>query len=167
MTLADQLEIIDNKIKESQAQYDLDRLAAQISKYSSSDLRKHEYLTGENLGYKPSVLKQAKFDYSPLGKVFNKWLKEVDKKEGLLKRLRNIEGENEEQLKAIVDQGRKQLDVIKNIKTDSKSLKTISFYWIKSRGKKKNQQKLLDVLKKEKYYWSWKTRLCKIWRNKF
>ena len=72
MTLADQLEIIDNKIKESQAQYDLDRLAAQISKYSSSDLRKHEYLTGENLGYKPSVLKQAKFDYSPLGKVFNK-----------------------------------------------------------------------------------------------
>ena len=40
MTLADQLEIIDNKIKESQAQYDLDRLAAQISTYSSSDLKK-------------------------------------------------------------------------------------------------------------------------------
>ena len=107
------------------------------------------------MGYKPSVLKQAKFDYSPLGKVFNKWLKEEDKKEGLLKRLRNIEGKNEEQLKAIVDQGRKQLDVIKNIKTDSKSLKTISFYWIKSRGKKK-QTKTVRCAKKGK-----------IWRNKF
>ena len=66
-----------------------------------------------------------------------------------MKRLRNIEGKNEEQLKAIVDQGRKQLDVIKNIKTDSKSLKTISFYWIKSRGKKK-QTKTVRCAKKGK-----------------
>ena len=50
MTVADQLKIIDNKIKANQAQYDLDRLAAKISAYSSSDLRKYEYLTGEDLG---------------------------------------------------------------------------------------------------------------------
>ena len=71
MTATDQLKIIDNKIKANQAQYDLDRLAAKISAYSSGDLRKYEYLTGEDLGYKPSVFEQAKFDYSSLGNIFN------------------------------------------------------------------------------------------------
>ena len=59
---------------------------------SSGELRKYEYLTGEDLGYRPSVLEQTKFDYSPLGKVFNKGLDDKDdQKEGLLKRLKNIE----------------------------------------------------------------------------
>ena len=97
MTVTDQLKIIDNKIKAYQTQYDLDRLAAKISAYSSGDLRKYEYLTGEDFGYKPSVVEQAKFDYSPLGKFFNKGLNEEDKKEGLLKRLKNIEDKTEEQ----------------------------------------------------------------------
>ena len=39
-------------------------------------------MTGEDLGYKPSVLGQAKFDYSPLGKIFNKGLGKDDQKEG-------------------------------------------------------------------------------------
>ena len=92
MTVTDQLKIIDNKIKANQAQYDLDRLAAKISAYSSGDLRKYEYLTGEDLGYKPSVFEQAKFDTKGLGKN--------DKKEGLFKRLENIKDKNEELLKA-------------------------------------------------------------------
>ena len=67
----DQIKIIDTKIKVNQAQYDLDRLAAKISAYCfPDDLRKYEYLTGENLGYKPSVLEQTKFDYSPLSNSF-------------------------------------------------------------------------------------------------
>ena len=49
MTATDQLKTIDNKIKVNQAQYDLDRLAAKISAYSSGDLGKYEYLTGEDL----------------------------------------------------------------------------------------------------------------------
>ena len=69
--------------------------------YSSNDLDKYEYLTGEDLNYKPSTVEQARFEYSPLSKFFNKGLKEEEKKEGLLKRLKNIEGKNEEQLKAI------------------------------------------------------------------
>ena len=69
MTVTDQPKIIDNKIKANQAQYDLDRLAAKISAYSSGDLRKYEYLTGEDLGYKPSVLEQTKFDYSLLSHI--------------------------------------------------------------------------------------------------
>ena len=56
MTVTDQLKIIDNKIKENQTQHDLDRLAAEISAYSSDDLRKYQYLTCEDLGYTPGVL---------------------------------------------------------------------------------------------------------------
>ena len=63
-------------------------------------------MNGEDLGLKPSTVEQARFEYSPLGRFFNKGLKEEDKKEGLLKRLKNIEGKNEEQLKAIKDQGK-------------------------------------------------------------
>ena len=81
MTVTDQLKNIDDKIKANQAQYDLDRLAAKISALSAGELRKYEYLTCEDLGYKPSVVEQAKFEYSPLGKVFNKGLdKDEDKK---------------------------------------------------------------------------------------
>ena len=47
---------------------------------------KYKYLTGEDLEYKPEVVKQAKFEYSPLGQVFNKGLEKEDKKEGLLKK---------------------------------------------------------------------------------
>ena len=86
MTVTDQLKIMDNKIKANQAQYDLDRLAVKISAYSSGDLRKYEYLTGEDLGYKPSAIEQAKLDYSPLGKVFTMGLDKDDKNEGLFKR---------------------------------------------------------------------------------
>ena len=71
----DQLKIIDNKIKANQAQYDLDRLAAKISVYSSDDLRKYEYLTSEDLGYKPSVIQKAKIGYSPLGMSLSKAIK--------------------------------------------------------------------------------------------
>ena len=53
-------------------------------------------MTGEDLNYKPSTVEQAKFDYSPLSKVFSKGLKEEDKKEELLKRMKNIEGKNGE-----------------------------------------------------------------------
>ena len=62
-------------------------------------------MTGEDLGYKPSVIEQAKFDHSPLGKVFTKGLdKDEDKKEGLFKRLKNIENKNNELLDEMKDQ---------------------------------------------------------------
>ena len=52
---------------------------------------KYKCLTGEDLGLKPSTVEQAKFEYSPLDKTFNKGLSEDDKKEGMFKRLKNIE----------------------------------------------------------------------------
>ena len=88
MTLTEEVNILDKKIKENQARYDLDREAANISALSSGKLEKYEYMTGEDLGYKPRLVKKAKFQYSPLGKIFNKGLDEKDKKEGLLKRLK-------------------------------------------------------------------------------
>ena len=57
-------------------------------------------MTGEELGYKQSVVEQARFDYSSLGKIFNKGLTEEDKKEGLLQSVKNIGDKNEELLKA-------------------------------------------------------------------
>ena len=128
MTVTDQIKILNRKIKQNESQYDLDREAAKISALSSNNLDKYEYLTGEDLGLKPSTVEQAKFEYSPLGKIFNKGLSKDDKKEGILKRIKNIEGKNEEQLKLIEDQGKKQLEEIKNINIGSKPLKTISFF---------------------------------------
>ena len=76
MTLTDELKILDNKIKANQAQYDLGREAAKISALSSKDLlEKYEYLTGEDLGHRPSVLEKTKFEYSPLGMSLSKSFK--------------------------------------------------------------------------------------------
>ena len=101
MTVADQIKMLDRKIKQNKAQFDLDRKAAKILALSSEDLDKYEYLTGEDLDYKPSTVEKAKFEYSPLGRVFNSGLKKEDKKERLLKRLKNIEDKNQDQLKVI------------------------------------------------------------------
>ena len=79
MTITDQIKILNKKIMQNEAQYDLDHLD------------KYEYLTGEDFGLKPSTIEQAKFEYSSLGKIFNKGLDKDDKKEGLFKRLKNIE----------------------------------------------------------------------------
>ena len=68
---------------------------------SSENLAKYEYFVLEDLNYESSTAEQAKFDYSPLNKFLNKGLEEEDKKQGILKRLKNIEDKSEEQLKAI------------------------------------------------------------------
>ena len=43
--------------------------------------------------YKPDVVKKAKFEYSPLGQVFDKGLKTDERQEALLKRLINRQSE--------------------------------------------------------------------------
>ena len=67
-------------------------------------------MTGEDLAYRPSVLEQTKFDYSLVGRVFNMRLDDkTDHKERLLKRLKNIEDKNEDQLKEIKDEKAKKI----------------------------------------------------------
>ena len=80
MTLTEQVKILNDKIRANKAQYDLDRQAAKISALSSGELEKYEYLTGENLVYKPDVVQKSKFEYSTLGQVFNKVLDVNEKK---------------------------------------------------------------------------------------
>ena len=101
MTRKEQNKILDDKIKANNAQYDLDRTNAERSAYPSGDLPKYEYLTKKDLKYKPDTFEQAKFEYSPLGKVFTEGLDKSDRNEGLLKRLKNIEDRNNNQLLAI------------------------------------------------------------------
>ena len=91
MTINEQIKILDNKIRSNKAQYDLDRQNSKISALSSRELGKYEYLTSEDLGYKPDVVQKAKFEYSPLGQVFNKGLDTSQKQVELSKRLKNIE----------------------------------------------------------------------------
>ena len=81
MTVTGQMKILNIKIMQNKVQNDLDRKIAKIS----------AYLTGEDLGLKPSTAEQAKFEYSPLGKFFNKGLDNDDQKEALFRRLTNIE----------------------------------------------------------------------------
>ena len=58
-------------------------------------------MTKKDLKYKPDAFEQAKFEYSPLGKVFTDGLDKSDRNEGLLKRFKNIEDRNNNQLLAI------------------------------------------------------------------
>ena len=85
---------INEQIKDEKLQYDINREAAKISALSSGKIHKYEYLTGEDIlpSNQQQIIEQAKFTYSPLGKAFEK------------------------QIKTIEDQGKKQVDALKNLK---------------------------------------------------
>ena len=87
---------------------------AKISALSSGDLDKYEYLTVKDLQYKPDPLQKAKFEFSPLGQVFNEGLDSNEKSEGLLKRLKIIEDKTG------------NLNI--NTASESNKLKKIDFY---------------------------------------
>ena len=85
---------IDDQIKDEKLQYDIDREAAKISALPSGKSHKYKYLTGEEIlpSNKQKIIEQAKFEYSPLGKAFEK------------------------QVKTIEDQGKKQIEALENLK---------------------------------------------------
>ena len=85
MKVTDQIKILDKKIMQNEAQYNLDRKAAKIYVLSFNNMDKYEYLADEGLGLKPSTIEQTKFEFSPLGKIFNRGLSKSDKKEKLFK----------------------------------------------------------------------------------
>ena len=96
------------------------------STLSSNNLAEYEYLTGEDLGLKPSTIEQAKFEYFPLGKIFNKGLNEDDEEEELFKRLKSIESK-------IKGENKKESEPIKNedqsTMLNKKSKKIVQQYW--------------------------------------
>ena len=85
---------IDDQIKSEKLQYDINRETAKISALSSGKFDKYEYLNGEEIlpSNKQQIIEQAKFTYSPFGKAFEK------------------------QVKTIEDQGKKQIEVLENLK---------------------------------------------------
>ena len=85
---------IEDQIKDEKLQHDINREAAKISALSSGKLDKYEYLTGEEIlpSNQQQIIQQAKFNYSPLGKAIEK------------------------QIKAIKDQGKKQVKAIQDNK---------------------------------------------------
>ena len=85
---------IEDQIKDEKRQYDINRKAAKVSTLSSGKIDKYEYLTGEEKlpSNQQQIIQQAKFAYSPLGKTLEK------------------------QIKAIEDQGKKQVKAIQDNK---------------------------------------------------
>ena len=65
------------------------------------------------MGYKPDVIQKSKFEYSPVGQVFNKRFDTSEKQVGLLKRKR---------LKIIEDKTDRQLEENKDIQLGIKSI---------------------------------------------
>ena len=139
MTINDQVKILNNKIKANKAHNNLYRQAAKTSALSSGELEKFEYLSGENVGFKPDVVQKAKFEYSPIGQVFDKELDTSDKNEGLLKKLKNIDSRNEQQLELIKNQGEKQLNLINKNNRQ-----------LKKKKKKKRNSKCFEPRSKKK-----------------
>ena len=94
---------IEDQIKDEKLQYDINREAAKISALSSGKIDKYEYLTGEEilLSNQQQIIQQAKFNYSPLGKAFEK------------------------QIKTIEDQGEKQVVALESLMDPNKKLTSI------------------------------------------
>ena len=88
---------INDQITDEKLQYNINREAAKISALSSGKVHKYEYLTGEDIlpSSNQQIIEQARLTYSPLGKVFNKQIKTIEK------------------------QGRKQVDALNTLKSDN------------------------------------------------
>ena len=114
MTIKEQIKILNDKIRSNKAQYELDRQNAKLSALSSGELDRYEYLTGEDLGYKPDRVQEARFEYFPLGQVLNKGLDVAEKQGGLLERLKKTDN----QLGLIRNQGDRQSERISKISTE-------------------------------------------------
>ena len=93
MTRKEQNKILDDKIESNINQYKVDRLNAEISAFSSGDLNKYEFLTKNDLKYKPNALDKARFEFSPLRKAFSMGLDKTAQgyqEEGIIKLLKDI-----------------------------------------------------------------------------
>ena len=71
---------INDQIRDEKIQYDINREAVKISALSSGEIRKYEYLTGEDIlpSNQQQIIEQARFTYSPSGKAFEKQIKTIE-----------------------------------------------------------------------------------------
>ena len=74
---------INDQIRDGKIQDDINRKVTEISALSSGKIDKYQYLTGEETisSNQQQILEEAKFTYSPLGKAFEKQIKQLEIKE--------------------------------------------------------------------------------------
>ena len=70
---------INDQIRDGKIQDDINRKVTEISALSSGKIDKYQYLTGEETisSNQQQILEEAKFTYSPLGKAFEKQIKQL------------------------------------------------------------------------------------------
>ena len=72
MSISEKIKVINNKIEQNKAQYNLDRQTTKISALSSENVSKYEFLTGKDGLAEKDMLEKAatmkRFEYSPLHK---------------------------------------------------------------------------------------------------
>ena len=93
MTRKEQNKILNDKIESNINQYNVGRLNAEISAFSSGDLNKYEFLTRKDLKYKPNALDKDRFEISPLGQTFSTGLDKTAQgfqEQGAIKLLKDI-----------------------------------------------------------------------------
>ena len=98
---------IDDKIRDENSQYDINREATKISALSSGKIDKYEYLSGVEilLSDQKRVVEQAKLECSPLKKVFEKQTK-------------TLEDQSKKQIKTTEDHGNQLVESNEFVKTD-------------------------------------------------
>ena len=74
---------IEDQIRVEKLQYDINSEAVKIQALPSGKIGKYEYLTGEEilLSNQQQIIEQAKFNYSPLGKAFEKQPQTIEDQE--------------------------------------------------------------------------------------
>ena len=72
---------IDDKIRNENVQFGINRQVAKISELSSGKIDEDEFLIGKEIlrSDQSRKIKQAKFTYSPLGEAFEKEIKKIKK----------------------------------------------------------------------------------------
>ena len=98
---------INDQIRDEKLQFDINREAAKILELSPGKIHKYEYLTGEDIlpPNQQQIIEQAKFTYSPLGKVFGKQIKTI-----------KVQGEKQAKALENLRDQEKQVDNIRIIK---------------------------------------------------
>ena len=103
---------INDQVRDEKLRYGINREAAKISALSSGKIHNYEYLIGKDIlpSNQQQIIEQARFNYSPLGKRFEK------------------------QIKTIEDQGKTQVDALEDLKpkeqtklTEDKSVKSYNY----------------------------------------
>ena len=95
MSISEEIKIIDNKIEQNKAQYNLDGQTAKIAALSSGNVSKYEFLTGKDVLSEKDLLEKAaalkRFEYSPFGKAFEKLTNVIKNRQRLLTRKKTKE----------------------------------------------------------------------------